>query len=131
MPTCLDPELSGSYQNWPIEVKRPGSCPTDSRPANDSTSRFHPEEMLFPVLLPRVEQSDRLTGFRIESGNPVALEGVTSRTGQPQVFLDGGTSESLWNQMIDLHRETHDPFRAQAVPAAAAGLFSNTLAKLW
>jgi hypothetical protein len=60
--------------------------------------------VLFPNLLPRIEESYTGLCFRIEGVSTIAFELVAAVAGQPQIISDGSAAGRDWKNMFDRER---------------------------
>ncbi len=88
----------------------------------------------------RTQAGGRRRGFRVarrrfrlrrRGGNPMSLEGIASRAGQPQILLDRRPSQSLWSKVFDVHGKADDGFSTMTVTATVSGLFGHPIAELF
>ena len=85
----VDPEdINGSATNW--------RAAEELRPI--------PLEVVFPSILPRVEQGNQFVGRRINSSNVRSLERIAVEAGESQVVSNGRAVVVLSTNMVDGER---------------------------
>jgi hypothetical protein len=75
--------LADAYSSRMIEVQSRRGCSSNGSPWNDRVAI--PAEVVAPVIVPRVEETNCLAGVRIMNFDPVRLAQVTTRASPSEI----------------------------------------------
>ena len=92
------PDSVGEIDLQDVYGHSPDCCAADER-------RSLPLEMLFPIVMTRVEQAHHLAAVAIDARHVRPLVVVTGKTGQSEIVRVVGTAVLSGDDVIDLKRE--------------------------
>ena len=129
VPSDRDPLLPGLDQAFTVQLESVDCGSPDRRQAQDDVPFIRPLEMVLPLLVTWIEQSDRLSRSRIGGGYPTSFRVVACGACQPEVVLLSGTSQHFGDQVFDLHGKACDCFLCEAVSATMGRLSGNSVSQ--
>ncbi len=129
VPSGGDPHLPRLDQDRPVEVESLDCGAPDRCQADDFIPLIGPPEMVTPLLMTRIEQSDGLSRSRIGGGTPTSLRIVACGACQPEVVLLSGTSQDFGDEVFNLHGKACDCFLCEAVSTTIGRLSGDAVSQ--
>lgn len=124
----LDQRIPHGYRARFVDGQYPNRGPSDRRLAPQNGSI--PGEVRRPLVTPRVEQSDDLSTFGIDSSDIGAFVRVASGTSQAEIAPNGLAAVLSCDDVIDGKAETIGGLWQAAVFADVAGTFTHPVVKV-